>query len=75
MKTSESSGPSSAGALTPAEFDAPKLKAILRRSKPPETEREWPPNDEPVLEALSEGELGGVGEKGTSLEWLRTAVE
>ena len=62
MKTSGSSGPSSAEATAPAGLDAPKLKAILSLSewKVPEIDRVLSLSGELVLKALGEGEVGGV---------------
>jgi hypothetical protein len=45
------------------------------RSKSADTERELALRGEPVLEALRDGELGGVEEKERRLECLRTPVE
>lgn len=58
MKTSDSSGPSSA-----PECDCTRLKAILSLWWSAETVRGESPKGEFVLEALSDGELGGVEEK------------
>ena len=62
VKTSGSSGPSSAEALPPAGLDAPKLKAILSFSElnVAEGERVLSLRGELCLKALGEGELGGV---------------
>lgn len=62
VKTSGSSGPSSAEAVAPAGLDAPKLKAILNLSEwmVPEKDRVLSLSGELVLKALGEGEVGGV---------------
>lgn len=62
VKTSGSSGPSSAEAVAPAGLDAPKLKAILYLSEGmvPEKDRVLSLSGELVLKALGEGEVGGV---------------
>lgn len=60
VKTSGSSGPSSAFDPPPAGAPPGKLKAILRCSKSAETFGDDAPKGELVLEALSDGELGGV---------------